>query len=652
MIAPYVDAAFYLASFPHDAAAARDPVAHFHQHGWRQGRKPAPWFDTSHYLAANDDVRNAGIDPLLHYLRNGRLEGRSPRPAGGMRRALIDAAVPPSRRTAGHDAPPGLPSLDTTGLLGALHAACIGRRGLVVSISHDRYIDKTGGVQIFIDDEEAQFSGDRFAYLHIAPIKALLTIAAEDAVPMPLQLVLGGRSIGIALDSEVTAALSALPRDLARVRLFIVHSMFGHRTSAIAAIAAALSPQRSFFWVHDYASLCAGYNLLRNDAVYCGAPPETSMACRVCVYGEDRAAYRAHIRELFDAVDFDILAPSAAALALWRNGADGLAHRSARVHANAILVPTGTVPAQDGPIRVAFVGFPTAAKGWPLFAELVQRGRASGRFEFFHFANAAALKPMQQLATMPAQVDRNDRLAMASALAAKDIDLVTVLSPWPETFSFVTHEALAAGADVVALAHGGGVVDAIIAMGRGVVLASEADVLHFFLDGQAESYVREQRAAGRQRARLVACGTTATLDIARADGPDPESLATADPDLVAVAGDAVIVPEVDGSHYAFALPEGAGEIRLVSRYTTPARLAPESGDHRRLGIAVHALWLDGQPTSHGDHRRRRGWHGAAPPDAVQWTSGDAVLDAGNARHLEIELTPLLAYQLCPLGIEA
>jgi hypothetical protein len=39
-------------------------------------------------------------------------------------------------------------------------------------------------------------------------------------------------------------------------------------------------------------------------------------------------------------------------------------------------------------------------------------------------------------------------------------------------------------------------------------------------------------------------------------------------------------------------------------------------------------------------------------DPVQWTSGDAVLDAGTARRLVIELAPLLAYQLCPLGSQA
>jgi hypothetical protein len=193
------------------------------------------------------------------------------------------------------------------------------------------------------------------------------------------------------------------------------------------------------------------------------------------------------------------------------------------------------------------------------------------------------------------------------------------------------------------------VVDAITARGRGVVLADAAAVLHFFLDGQAESYVQAQRQAGRQRSRLVACGTTATLDLARDDGPDPERLATADPDLVVVAGGSVIHPEAEGARLVFALPEAAGEVRLVSRHVTPSRLAPEGGDHRRLGVAVRGLWLDEVPTAHGDASRRRGWHGAAPSDPVQWTSGDAVLDAGGALRLTVELAPLIAYQRCPLA---
>ena len=337
-IAPFIDAGFYLASVADDPTAATDPVAHFHDIGWRRGKSPSPDFDTRYYLRNNPDVQEAGLDPLLHYVRFGRAEGRLPLRPGGPGRALADAATPPGSRRPGHHAPPAAIALDVTALLAALGAACLGRRGLVVALSHDRYIDTTGGMQIFIADEQAQFNADRIAFLHIAPIVTRLVLAPEGPDPVPLQLTIDGTVLGIATNEDIIAAFAALGPAVPLHRLFVVHSLFGHRCSDVARMSAALRPLRDFFWLHDYASLCSGYNLLRNDVAFCGAPPEHSMACRICVYGEGRAAYRAEIAALFSQVAFDILAPSEAALTTWRNGAN-LAWRSLRVHPNALLRP-------------------------------------------------------------------------------------------------------------------------------------------------------------------------------------------------------------------------------------------------------------------------------------------------------------------------
>ena len=58
--------------------ASIDPLIHFDQYGWREGRVPSITFDPNAYLAANPDVKAAGIDPLVHFLQNGREEGRQP----------------------------------------------------------------------------------------------------------------------------------------------------------------------------------------------------------------------------------------------------------------------------------------------------------------------------------------------------------------------------------------------------------------------------------------------------------------------------------------------------------------------------------------------------------------------------------------------
>ncbi|MCW3473874.1 glycosyltransferase family protein [Limobrevibacterium gyesilva] len=648
-IAPHVDVAYYRAIYPDIGRLALDPVTHFHAHGWREGRNPNSWFDTRYYLAANPDIAAAGIDPLQHYVTHGRAEGRQPRRSGGALRAVVEAATPPSARPLGYDAPADADRLEAPDLHAAIAARCVGANGLVVSASHDRYIDVTGGVQILIADEQALFNGDRFAYLHLSPAIARLTLDPGGDEPALLQVVLDGRFLGLATGEAVAAALALLPDTAAPARIFTVHSVFGHRWRVLAAVAAALQARHSFFWLHDYASLCEGYNLLRDDALFCGAPPEDSMACRICVYGGERAGYRAELRALFDAVPFHVLAPSPAALQLWLRSA-GLPHLSARVHANLVLQEGDAEAPASGqhlPVRVAFVGFPMAHKGWPLFRTLVEQARTLDAYRFYHLSIAETLQPMDGLIGVPAQVDRDDRFAMVAALAALQIDLVLVLSPWPETFSYVTHEAFAAGADVVALACAGNVADAVRRHDRGVVLRDDAALLRFFLDLHAVRYAEQRAAAALRPARLLACGTTATVALDAPDGPDPDRLATPDPALRVIAGDAVILPARDGDGWRFALPAQAGIIRLVSRSVVPAQLSSAARDQRRLGVAVGRLMLDGAIVPPGDARRLSGWHGAE--DAWEWTSGDATLDAGEARMLEVTLARLATYFRSPLA---
>ena len=57
--------------------AGINPLDHYNDYGWREGRDPSAGFDTSDYLAAYADVAAAGVNPLTHYLQFGVHEGRS-----------------------------------------------------------------------------------------------------------------------------------------------------------------------------------------------------------------------------------------------------------------------------------------------------------------------------------------------------------------------------------------------------------------------------------------------------------------------------------------------------------------------------------------------------------------------------------------------
>lgn len=74
---PGFDPIYYLFWYPDVRAESIDPLHHYLQHGWKEGRDPSAGFSTSGYLAANPDVAASGLNPLVHFVNNGFAEGRT-----------------------------------------------------------------------------------------------------------------------------------------------------------------------------------------------------------------------------------------------------------------------------------------------------------------------------------------------------------------------------------------------------------------------------------------------------------------------------------------------------------------------------------------------------------------------------------------------
>jgi GT2 family glycosyltransferase len=67
---------WYLKSYPDVRESKVDPVVHYLNYGWKEGRDPSPKFSTKYYLAINTDVAMAKLCPLLHYEYAGKNENR------------------------------------------------------------------------------------------------------------------------------------------------------------------------------------------------------------------------------------------------------------------------------------------------------------------------------------------------------------------------------------------------------------------------------------------------------------------------------------------------------------------------------------------------------------------------------------------------
>lgn len=81
------DPEFYLVGNPDVSASGMDPLDHYLQYGWNEGRDPTPFFSTTFYLATYSDVCASGVNPFWHFVVSGKAEGRASKP-GVLGRAI------------------------------------------------------------------------------------------------------------------------------------------------------------------------------------------------------------------------------------------------------------------------------------------------------------------------------------------------------------------------------------------------------------------------------------------------------------------------------------------------------------------------------------------------------------------------------------
>jgi hypothetical protein len=249
------------------------------------------------------------------------------------------------------------------------------------------------------------------------------------------------------------------------------------------------------------------YNLLRNNILFCNAPDENSPACSACIHGEERKRHRAIMHNLFNQCRFDVVAPSHAALEIWRSRA-GLPYRSVGVVEHAAIVPSGSRSAGSAKrLKVAFLGLPRYHKGWQSYSKLVMCLQDDPRYEFLLFGKEEKLYP--PVSWREVIVDQDNPDAMRDALCREDVDVAILWSLWPETFCITAYEAMASGAFLITNENSGNVAELVRASSCGMVLKDDEMLIEAFKKGEVAEKAFEALKRGMQTGRLQFSALTA-----------------------------------------------------------------------------------------------------------------------------------------------
>lgn len=372
----------------------------------------------------------------------------------------------------------------------------------VISISHDNYVQSTGGVQIKISDEQVTHNSKGIGYLHLYPYTPKPTLVREHE-PFYIGINCNGRDMGVSDGNELMTCLMQLTSLQKKLINVYIHHTMGFNIYLIYRILNELGNNKARFWLHDNFSLCPSYYLLRNDAEYCGAPDMESNACFICLYGEIRQRQQSAFLKLFEDNDIEVVAPSNYELIFWKEKFPYIV-KSEKVLPHAKLIWGGTVSARpsNDPIRIGFVGFPVYHKGWQTWLRLINSFSDGNRYRYFLFSSISGTPGNYTSVNVTTTKDK--RFSMVKALKAHKIDVAFLWSLCPETFSFTLYESLASGCFILTNKNSGNIQDYIRQNpNRGLILNDKLSLYELFSGNDLLSLVRDYQKNGVPQGKII-----------------------------------------------------------------------------------------------------------------------------------------------------
>lgn len=460
------DAEFYLKTYSDIQESRDDPLDHYISNGWIEGRDPSALFSTSFYCSTYGKHIPSGEDPLSHYIKSGKSKGYLRQDPRNWRLSVL------ARVNAPANIQRGIISYRENELLLGKLSSLLRKKKVVLSVSHDCYLKHTGGIQAFISDEASTAFDFGYCHLHVAPCKPGLLVG-EDLKTQRYIVSLDKKVIGT-IDGKI---LLENLKENAETIIISIHSFLGISKSIISQLSRLAKYSKCFVWLHDYSLICNGYNLLRNNIDFCGAPPSDSTACSVCVYSEGRNGLQELIENFKRNARPQLLAPSRSAADVYLSSVTDADKEKIEVLPHlALSKKKKRITNKAGIIKIAYVGFESDHKGWPILKAVAPAITADKRLALYHFS-AGGRTSLENVIAVNCAVSLKKRNHTVELLKKYQIDAVIIPSLWPETFSYVTAEALIAGCLVICFRSSGNVYGLSSNLNQTLVFDNDTDLI-------------------------------------------------------------------------------------------------------------------------------------------------------------------------------
>lgn len=435
-----------------DCNEISDLCRHFSSYGWKLNLDPCRWFSVKFYVNKYQDVKDANINPFYHYLVAGKPENRLPNELIDKHHSIIQILKNQNS-----------PEEDYKGwnkdirILNPLNYDEFNRffsssnfllgNDLVVSFSHDNYLNSPGGVQLCISRECSDFNKQKINYLHLFPSQPWPSLSNRKSALFYVGVSVNKKFIGHVTLNTIFRTV----RDKFDISMIVFHSLIGFNLKLLLLDLKSLKSKKNILWAHDYFPFCSSFHLMRNSISSCEGPPVNSQMCKLCYYGADRTSFTSDFRNFFNLIEFDIACPSDDV----KNRYERLINQSGyKPHKLQTLkhIEIGNLKKIKKhivkPIKIAYLGYPVFHKGWNEFVKLFNDERLQGFVNFYHLSSSPS--PLGHgINYIYVDSTNKDKTSMSDAIRDNNIDFVFSWSLCNETFGITPFESFLGGARII-----------------------------------------------------------------------------------------------------------------------------------------------------------------------------------------------------------
>lgn len=383
----------------------------------------------------------------------------------------------------------------------------------ILSISYGNYLIQNGGTDKVIREHREMFNMAGFQYLFVFPVVRRLRIGGRLLSIRFWGLDIDSRLAGLFTFDNLICELMKYQERNRCAAIFIHHTWRIEENEVLRFC--RLNNALMFYYLHDFQSICDSRNFINGEGEFCGYGITGWECSKDCKYYGASRRNKEIFRHIMTATGSRIccVAPSESTKNIFEktfseyNGRFKVLRHQTTESNRKIDAPKGDV------MKVAFIGAQNVIKGWEDYKKVIDRIRKPG-IELYYLGTGTDIP--SGVKAVRVSVWEQGNTAMQDALQANKIDVVLLLSCWPETYSYTFFESLSAGCYILTYRSSGNIADQVTGRTCGKVFGNLEELERYFedLDGFKKD-VLEYRQSGAEVPEILVPNNEITMMVDR-----------------------------------------------------------------------------------------------------------------------------------------